>query len=318
MHPRMFVPVKAAEYITASRLCNGTHAGSIPDYILWRPMCKYCSRLCLVTLKVRSCAHNSARPWLGSSLGQEKSSACCTLINSYALSLRGLTQRMRWKWSAFNSCWNWRRYRSMWHSSFLLLSFHLRWLSPHGGSLVCTLVQICCWHFLPQGQSMLLLRSRLWNYRLRSYRWLCTLWGILWRLISGRWEAAGSTKLGLVSPAGILKTRLRGMEQCNEEVTQLMESQGCQCNVTLIDQVRECLSLCASLRFAITKAIKAERSSEMGNWSILAPLLTLQMLLAEPLLRLLRQDHLLHLSSLDEFLLLDVLEQLLEDVQLGL
>ena len=57
-------------------------------------------------------------------------------------------------------CWNWRRYRSLRLSSFLLLSFRLNWLSPYGGSLVCTLVQICCWHLLPQRQSILLLNSR--------------------------------------------------------------------------------------------------------------------------------------------------------------
>ena len=33
------------------------------------------------------------------------------------------------------------------------------------------------------------------------------------------------------------------------------------------------VSLCASLRSAITKAIKAERLSDMGNWPILAPLI---------------------------------------------
>ena len=58
-----------------------------------------------------------------------------------------------------------------------------------------------------------------------------------------------------------------------------------------------------------------------GNWLILPLPLTLQTVsisLARPLQLLHRQDLLLHLPSLDKLLLLDGLEQLLEDVLLGL
>ena len=54
-------------------------------------------------------------------------------------------------------------------------SLHLR-LIPHGGSLICTLVQVCWWHFLPCGQAtLLLLSSRRSRCRLCSYHWRRTL-----------------------------------------------------------------------------------------------------------------------------------------------
>ena len=130
-----------------------------------------------------------------------------------------------------------------------------------------------------------------------------------------------------MSPAGILKTRLRCMEQCDEEVTQLAQGQVGQRNVTLIDQVHECLSLCDSLRSAMTKAIKAERLSEMGNRLVLPLLLTLQTVsMADCLIasvasgkptaaQLLQPDHQVLLPNLVELLLFHELERLPEDVQ---
>ena len=73
--------------------------------------------------------------------------------------------RKRWYRSAFGGYWrDKRRYRS-WLSSLLLWSFHLG-LIPLGGSLICTLMRLCWWPFLPCRQTVLLLNSWRWNRRL--------------------------------------------------------------------------------------------------------------------------------------------------------